>query len=366
MYNVLPVAAALLTSVTSFVLYPEAFVQQSVQNHPTIQDTSSRSTEETDDTPLPVVIWHGLGDSSTADGLKDIAALIDEIHPGTYTHIISLGADGNADRSASFLGDVNLQAETVCAQLKADPILSTAPAIDAIGFSQGGQFLRGYVEKCNDPPVRNLLTFGSQHNGIREIEKCKSLLDLVCQGAQALLRTGGIWSDYVQSRLVPAQYYRDPADLDKYLESSHWLADINNERKEKNETYAKNLASLENLVMVLFDGDTTVIPKESGWFADVNVTSDEVIELRNRTIYTEDWIGLKALDEKGGLLFEKVKGGHMQLDEKDLKRLFGKYFGPLKEKDEAWELRDDVWHKVSDQWIGSAEWYLEQARNKDL
>jgi hypothetical protein len=25
---------------------------------------------------------------------------------------------------------------------------------------------RGFVERCNHPPVRNLITWGSQHNGI--------------------------------------------------------------------------------------------------------------------------------------------------------------------------------------------------------
>lgn len=334
-HNVLP-TAALLTTASAFVVYPEAFAQQPVRNHPIAQhelSTSPASPADTDDTPLPVVIWHGLGDSSSAPGLHDIATLIDTIHPGTYTYIIQLGADGNADRTASFLGNVTQQIESACAQLAADPILSTAPAIDAVGFSQGGQFLRGYVQTCNRPPVRNLLTFGSQHNGIREFQKCKSAFDLVCQGASALLRTGSVWSAYVQSRLVPAQYYRDPAELGRYLESSAWLADVNNEREVKNATYARNLAGLENLVMVLFEEDKTVIPKESGWFAEVNGTSDEVTALRNRTIYKEDWIGLRTLDEKGGLVFEKVKGEHMQLDEKDLERLFGKYFGPMKDEE---------------------------------
>ena len=61
-----------------------------------------------------------------------------------------------------------------------------------MGFSQGGQFLRylvlldflkgkaddirGFVERCNKPPVRNLITWGSQHNGIgiahNEIADC--------------------------------------------------------------------------------------------------------------------------------------------------------------------------------------------------
>jgi len=80
--------------------------------------------------------------------------------------------------------------------------------------------------------------------------------------------------------------------------------------------------------MVVFEDDQTVIPKESGWFAQVNTTSGDVTELRDREIYKEDWIGLRTLDEKGGLRFETVEGEHMRLKEKDLKRLFGEYFGP--------------------------------------
>ncbi|KAK5256576.1 hypothetical protein LTR40_010204, partial [Exophiala xenobiotica] len=113
-----------------------------------------------------------------------------------------------------------------------------------------------------------------------------------------------------------------------YLGHSNFLADINNEREEKNATYAENLAALDKFVMVVFDEDKTVIPKESGWFAEVNVTSNSVTKLRDRPIYKEDWIGLKKLDEKGGLDFVAVHGEHMHLSDSDLEDLFEKYFGP--------------------------------------
>lgn len=287
---------------------------------------SQPSTLDSDDPPLPVILWHGLGDSANAEGLQGIADLISEVNPGTYVHIIS--ASGSADdRSASFFGNVTEQIDLVCEQLLTDPILSTAPAVDAIGFSQGGQFLRGYIERCNNPPVRSLITFGSQHNGISQFEKCKGFTDFLCHAANALLKSGKVWSEYVQSRLVPAQYYRNIEDYENYLEHSNFLADINNERDAKNATYKKNLSKLDNFVMVVFENDTTVIPKESGWFAEKNETDGRVTELRNRTIYKEDWIGLKNLDKKGALKFETVSGEHMQLKDKDLKRLFGKYFG---------------------------------------
>ena len=319
----IPFFALILTPALSFVIYPEAFISQSLeQSHAPLAASPSF-----DDTPLPLVIWHGLGDRFDADGLKDVAALADEINPGTYVHIIKLADDGASDRTATFFGNVTEQVDLVCKQLASDNILSTAPAINALGFSQGGQFLRGYVERCNKPPVRNLVTFGSQHNGIAEFQKCKSATDLVCLGANALLRSG-TWSSFVQSRLVPAQYFRNLDELDSYLEASNYLADINNERALKNETYKENLSSLNKFVMFTFENDTTVIPKETGWFAEVNTTTEHVTLLKDRPIYKEDWVGLKTLDEKGSLVFETLPGGHMQISRKDLKRIMKTYFGP--------------------------------------
>lgn len=82
--------------------------------------------------------------------------------------------------------------------------------------------------------------------------------------------------------------------------------------------------------MYLFEDDTTVVPKESGWFAERNGT--EVIELKDRDIYREDWIGLKELDKKGALRFETTKGQHMQLSDKLLRSVAEKYFGPYGRK----------------------------------
>jgi palmitoyl-protein thioesterase len=322
-YSATLLLAYAITSALSFVLYPEAFLSAGRSQNPSV--LASQPID--DDTPLPLVIWHGLGDRFDADGLKEVAALADEVNPGTYVHIIRLADDGAADRTASFFGNLTEQIDVVCKQLASDPILSTAPAIDAIGFSQGGQFLRGYVERCNNPPVRNLVTFGSQHNGIAEFQKCKSAVDLACQAANALLRAG-TWSSFVQGRLVPAQYFRNLDELDSYLVSSNYLADINNERALKNRNYKENLSSLNKFVMFIFKNDTTVIPKESGWFAEVNTTSGQVTLLRDRPIYKEDWLGLKTLDEKGSLVFETLKGDHMQISKEQLRSVMKTYFGP--------------------------------------
>ncbi|KAI1416849.1 alpha/beta-hydrolase [Hypoxylon sp. FL1857] len=297
----------------------------SVLADPTKSKPISNPDDE-NDTPLPVVIWHGLGDTFSAEGLQSVGALVEKVNPGTLVYYVRLDESPSNDRTATFYGNVTEQIAKVCDDLAAHPILSTAPAIDAVGFSQGGQFLRGYIERCNFPPVRSLVTFGSQHNGIVDYKAC-SAADWLCKGAMALLH-GNTWSSWVQSRLVPAQYFRDPQDLDSYLEYSNFLADINNEREVKNETYAKNIEKLENFVMYIFENDTTVIPKETGWFEEVNGT--EITPLRARKLYSEDWIGLRALDRKGGLQFKTTPGEHMRISDEVLEDTFAEFFGPFK------------------------------------
>ncbi|KAI9718615.1 MAG: hypothetical protein M1812_004066 [Candelaria pacifica] len=279
---------------------------------------------------LPLVIWHGLGDQYDADGMQEVSELAEEVNPNTFVYVIRLDEDGGADRTASFFGNLTLQVEQVCQDLASHPILSTAPAINALGFSQGGQFLRAYIERCNSPKVASLVTFGSQHNGISEFKNCGAT-DWLCKGATALLR-GNRWSEFLQSRVVPAQYYRDPEDLENYLEFSNFLASVNNERDTKNTTYRENLIDLERFVMYVFADDTTVVPKETGWFSEVNSTTKEVTKLQDRSIYKEDWLGLRHLDERNKLEFRTTPGEHMRLDRESLTEAFKQYFGPSKLK----------------------------------
>lgn len=286
--------------------------------------------------PLPLLIWHGLGDRFDNEGLQSVGELAQDVHPDTTVLYISFGETGDDDRKATFFGNVSAQIESTCEKLHnsssiLDPDSTGVLRVDALGFSQGGQFLRGLVERCEGLSVRSLLTYGSQHNGIAEFSRCGTW-DFLCKGAIGLLK-GNAFSEWAQDNVVPAQYYRqaDPDTGDgteEYLLASHFLADINNERELKNEQYKQRIASLDNFVMYMFENDTTVIPKESGWFAEVNVTSGAVTPLQQRELYTDDWLGLKQLDKKGGLVFAKHPGNHMQLEEELLREAFEKYFGP--------------------------------------
>ena len=262
--------------------------------------------------------------SYQAEGLQSIGELLNDTIGNTTIYYIRLDEDPSADRTATFWGNVTLQVQKVCDDLALHPILSRAPAINALGFSQGGQFLRAYIERCNSPKVENLVTFGSQHNGISEFQECAAN-DWLCHSWRGVLK-GNAWGSFSQSKLVPAQYYRDPEDLESYLEYSNFLADINNERKVKNQTYKENMTKLGKFAMFMFADDKTVIPKESAFFSEVNTTSDAVTKLQDRAIYQEDWIGLRFLDENKRLDFRTAEGGHMQLSDNILTDTFNQYF----------------------------------------
>merc|ERR1712055_660839 len=258
--------------------------------------------------PVPVVLWHGMGDS--AMGMKGIETILKENIPDVYVHRIMIGGNVVADVECGFFRDTNRQISEVCEMLAADPELQDG--YNAIGFSQGGQFLRAVAQRCPNPPMKNLITFGGQHQGVFGFPNCPGENVFFCDIVRDLLNYGA-YVDFVQDFLVQAQYWHDPLHFDTYVEKSKFLAEINNEKPDKNASYAENLGALENFVMVKHTKDTMVEPLESEHFEFYTPgQSDVILPLRESPIYVEDRIGLKALDEAGKLHFLDVEGDHLQ------------------------------------------------------
>jgi palmitoyl-protein thioesterase len=105
----------------------------------------------------------------------------------------------------------------------------------------------------------------------------------------------------------------DPFHLDEYRASSLFLANINNE-VSVNETFRANLASLNRFVMFMFTRDSMVQPRESSWFQFYVPNNDKTLEsLADSSLYKEDRLGLKVLNESGRLLFKSCDGDHLQM-----------------------------------------------------
>ncbi|ODQ66604.1 alpha/beta-hydrolase [Nadsonia fulvescens var. elongata DSM 6958] len=293
------------------------------------------------ETPLPVVLWHGLGDHANSAFMIHTAKCIQSVHPGTLVHSIQFFDSPSQDQQAGLSGNLTSQLVEVCQQLNKIPGLGHG--FDALGFSQGGLFLRGYMERCtsqpsssgdtgNDgsmcggclgPSIRNLITFGSPHNGVFDLPNA-------WRWWGGLRWRSIVWRDWTQGHVVVSQYFRDPnseIEYENYLKHSNFLADVNNEREVKTRSYGQNLARLNKLVLIMFEDDEMIKPKESAWFWEFNQSTKKSIKLEDRDIYKQDWIGLKQLDQKNGIVYMLVGGGHMEVTDELVTFIAKAYLG---------------------------------------
>lgn len=264
-----------------------------------------------------------MGDSCCSPrSIGAVANYIQEVL-GVHVHSIATGPTESQDVLSTYFGSVNAQVEQVCQQLREVPEL--AWGYNAIGFSQGGQFMRAVAQRCGGSPrMHTLITMGAQHQGIMNMPSCGSALGNGTAGPGgakdnslcSLMRRfigQGVWLPYVRDDVVQAQYFKDPARMDEYLSYNRFLAALNNEHEEKNASYAAALGSLERFVMFLWEQDEMVVPKESGWFGVWDPEQNRVLDLEETRLYKEDWIGLRALHEDGRLERRRLDGGHMHL-----------------------------------------------------
>ncbi|KAI8088946.1 Alpha/Beta hydrolase protein [Halteromyces radiatus] len=262
----------------------------------------------------PVVLWHGMGDDCcNPKSMGGITELIQAHLPGVFVHSVKLGDSINDDRNAGFFGIINDQVDSVCQQLANIPEL--ANGFNAVGFSQGGLFMRAYVERCNLPPVRHLITFGSPHGGVSDIPNCIDIHDFKCTLMRTMVKRG-VYTSYVQHHVVQAQYYKSSTDLQDYLDRNIFLPQINNqvEEKFKNNTYRDHLGNLETFVMIKFTEDTMIKPPESAWFWTLD-KDNQIWPLEQQKLYQEDWLGLQFLEHNGRLKFLECPGLHMQISD---------------------------------------------------
>lgn len=273
----------------------------------------------------PLVIWHGLGDSYNSSAMEDVISVINQRYPDMYIHAVYMDEDQVKDQEKSLLGDANEEVEYACEQLSIIPELYNG--FDAIGFSQGGLLMRALVQRCANITVHNLVTFGSPHMGIMELPKCENPSDWLCKKKNELLKKQ-VWHDNIQKSIIPAQYFRDPNDYDNYVAHSHFLADVNKESiNHAKQSYGKNLNKLNKFIMVVFTEDTTVVPKESAGFNDWDPVSDTTIPFNETSLYKNDWVGLKALNEDGKVKFLQIEAAHMVISDTFLIDIANDYLG---------------------------------------
>ncbi|CAH0584412.1 unnamed protein product [Chrysodeixis includens] len=281
-------------------------------------------------TPTPIVLWHGMGDTCClVISLGTFKVFLENVIPGVYVNSIRIGNSSIEDMENGYFMNANDQVQMVCKMLAEDPQLKGG--FNAIGFSQGSQFLRAVVQRCGDriPPVKNLISLGGQHQGVYGLPRCGVLLHPTCDYVRQLLNYAA-YDHWVQYSLVQATYWHDPLDEETYQHKSIFLSDINNE-VYINQTYIDNLNKLEHFVLVKFNNDTIVQPRETEWFGFYEPgQSKKLLTLQESRIYLEDRIGLKKLDKDGKLIFLSAEGDHLRFSDKwFIKNIITPYLNPV-------------------------------------
>ena len=118
-----------------------------------------------------------------------------------------------------------------------------------MGFSQGSQFLRAIAQKCPQG-MKNLITFGGQHQGIYGLPRCAST-HIICDYVRRLLNYGA-YTSWVQDKLVQAQYWHDPLNNEEYRAKSLFIGEFNNDKDEKNSEYKENLLKVRLIFKVIY------------------------------------------------------------------------------------------------------------------
>jgi palmitoyl-protein thioesterase len=260
---------------------------------------------------LPVAVFHGIGDSCLINpGMTSFTKkFADRLK--VYAKCIETGG-GPIDWFTSF----NSQAEKACKQIQNDPNFQGDFAV--IGLSQGALLARYIIQSCEmKGQVRRYISIGGPQMGVGSFPQCTG--GVFCKYINKLVGTA-VYFSFVQNHVGPAGYFKDIGNYQNYLSYSSFLADLNNEKSEKNQTYKEKFSNLEKVVLIKFSEDTMIIPKETAWFQFYD-SAHQVQDIKETDFYKQDYIGFRKLAEENKIIFNTIEGNHLQFSDDDIDNL---------------------------------------------
>ncbi|CAD7938210.1 unnamed protein product [Amoebophrya sp. A25] len=232
-------------------------------------------------------------------------------------------------------------------------------AIDIIGHSQGGLVSRWMIQNCELPSgafFRRFVSVGSPQSGVTRIPGSTAPGPFATKVWGFFLRTVTL-SDFMRRHFAYLDYVYSPAatlgqransfigrlnnfgcavgiptskpmPTFKKADSHSFHGDIaaaNLEMSEDCRRQKNRFAGLEKVMLILFEGDTVLSPKESAFFADVGVDEGKLYPLQETLLWQQDLVGLRALHEQGKLLFRRSPNEHDSLSPEEERKMVAEF-----------------------------------------
>jgi palmitoyl-protein thioesterase len=121
-----------------------------------------------------------------------------------------------------------------------------------------------------------------------------------------------MYTNLYQKHISIAGYWRDPKNIENYIQKSSYLSLFNNEKWSENSTmYITNIKKLKNIVFIWSAKDEIINPPESGKFSffDNNLN---VVSIFDTELYKNDLLGLRYLNEQNKMHIYETSCTHVQ------------------------------------------------------
>ncbi|CAJ1062837.1 lysosomal thioesterase PPT2-A-like [Xyrichtys novacula] len=233
----------------------------------------------------PVIIVHGI--RQAPEDLKALTEHIEQAHPGTEVHVISL-----FDKEKSFK-PMWKQVNGFRTEIKA--IMQKNPnGVHLLCYSQGGLICRAVLYRIPYHNVHTFISLASPQAGQYGVPD--AVLDW-------LISKKFVSSQCYKKGLQQSfcDYWNDPHRRSMYRNNSVFLAPINGDRPDpKMKVWKKSFLRIKNLVLIGGPDDGVITPWQSSFFGFYD-KKDNVVEMKDQRFYRKNLFGLKTLDARGGI-----------------------------------------------------------------